>query len=97
MLVHFVIERWREGLLWSWVIGKHGGLDDSWTQTIADGAWKELGGQLGHAKIDVRARLRETMNPDRVEENLRTSGHDQVDSAKYQFCQFKTEDLFART
>lgn len=91
MLVHFMIERWREALLWSWVVGKHGGLDDSWTQTMADAAWKDLGGRPGDAKVDVRSRFRETMNPKRVAENLNNSGHGQADITKYEWCKLSPE------
>ena len=102
MLVHFTIERWREALLWSWVIGKHGGLDDSWTREIMDAAWEDLGGLPGEFVVNVRARSRETLNPARVEDNLRKSGMDQPDHTRYEFCKcsFKVciyaAGLFAR-
>ena len=89
MLVHFVIERWREALLWSWVVGKHGGLDDSWTGEIAEGAWKELGGTVGEGEVAVKARLRKTMDPERVAGSLKKSGHRNSDVTKYEWCKFK--------
>ena len=92
MFTHFVIERWREALLWSWVVGKHGGLDDSWTKAIQERAWSELGGRPRDKVTKVRAKLRETMSPARVEENLRESGHVEVDNTKYEFCEFLIPD-----
>ena len=86
MLVHFVAERWREALLWSWVVAKHGAVDDAWTQGIADKAWAELGGEVRQAKVDVRAKTRDSLNLDRVSTNLRASGHKQVDTTRYEFC-----------
>ena len=44
LMVHFLVERWREALLWTWVIGKHGGLDDQWDDDIMRRAWLDLGG-----------------------------------------------------
>ena len=97
MLVHFTIERWREALLWSWVVGKHGALDDSWTQESTDAAWADLGGRPGEFVADVRARPRETLNPARVEENLRRSGLTQPDYTRYEFCKYSFETLYAYT
>ncbi|KAF8610532.1 hypothetical protein BDV93DRAFT_517652 [Ceratobasidium sp. AG-I] len=44
---HFVVERWREGLLWSWIVARLGGRNDEWDQTTTDRAWLELGGTSG--------------------------------------------------
>ena len=86
MFNHFIIERWREGLLWSWVVGKHGGSDDGWTLATMERAWRELGGVVGDEHIDVRAGPRDTMNPSRVEDYLKKGGHEHPDSTKYIFC-----------
>ena len=92
MLVHFVIERWREALLWSWVVGKHGSLDDQWTDRIMRNAWQELGGNVDEvevegAKIQVTASHRSSMDQERVSEQLRESGYQQDDGTSYQFCE----------
>ncbi|KAH7340746.1 hypothetical protein B0J17DRAFT_749529 [Rhizoctonia solani] len=44
MATHFVVERWREGLLWSWVVARLGGKDDEWDSMTSMQAWRELGG-----------------------------------------------------
>ncbi|CCO28096.1 3-O-alpha-D-mannopyranosyl-alpha-D-mannopyranose xylosylphosphotransferase OS=Cryptococcus gattii serotype B (strain WM276 / ATCC MYA-4071) GN=XPT1 PE=3 SV=1 [Rhizoctonia solani AG-1 IB] len=44
MSAHFVVERWREGLLWSWIIAKLGGKGDEWDAVTSVQAWRELGG-----------------------------------------------------
>ena len=41
MFAHYIVERWREGLLWSWAVARMGGDDDSWD---AGAAWQELRG-----------------------------------------------------
>ena len=89
MLVHFVVERWREALLWSWVVGKHGGTEDTWTMDIMSSAWAELGGdvfQMNNARLKVKAGRRGTVDPDRVSANLKASGHHEDDGTTYLFC-----------
>ncbi|KAG9119574.1 hypothetical protein FRC07_005346 [Ceratobasidium sp. 392] len=41
---HFVVERWREGLLWSWIVARLGGANDEWDVLRSEKAWSELGG-----------------------------------------------------
>ncbi|KAJ3559317.1 hypothetical protein NM688_g420 [Phlebia brevispora] len=85
MMVHFVVERWREALLWSWIVGKHGGVDNSWTDTMANDAWQELGGTEGSKEINVQAPHRDSLDPKRVESNLYGGGSRQSDSTNYVF------------
>jgi len=86
MMVHFVVERWREALLWTWVVGKHGGLDDSWGEEEIGRAWADLGGAPDRAyKLTVKAGRRDTMNTERVSTNLRASGLKQVDQTRYMY------------
>lgn len=87
LMVHFVVERWREALLWSWTVAKHGGLDDEWTAEIMREAWLELGGGEGEPAVLVRAGLRETLEDDRVHAYLKESGHRQVDKTFYISCE----------
>ena len=84
-LVHFTIERWREALLWAWAVGRHGAVDDGWSREAMDGAWVQLGGVVGEARVGVRARLRESLDLAKVDANLRASGHREADSTKYEF------------
>jgi hypothetical protein len=93
MLVHFVIERWREALLWSWAVGKHGTDDDQWTVSIMQAVWKELGGSINTvegSQIAVKATHREAADPQRVLKNLKASGHRKDDPTTYQFCMFRS-------
>jgi hypothetical protein len=88
MMVHFVVERWREALLWSWTVGKHGGLDDSWGEEQMGLAWKELGGLSNRTDaILVKAGRRNTMEHHKVAENLRSAGLKGDDLTKYVFCE----------
>ncbi len=47
LCTHWVIERKREALLWSWIVGKWGGVLD---KERKEGMWRELGGSLGFRK-----------------------------------------------
>lgn len=86
LLYHFVVERWREALLWSWTVAKHGGLDDEWSEEIMREAWLELGGTDSERNVTCKAGWRDTMNDDRIHEFLRKSGHPQVDQTVYVAC-----------
>lgn len=86
MLVHFTVERWREALLWSWAVARHGAVNDAWTPETTARAWAELGGAPGeYGVLGVHAGRRATVEPDRVSGNLRASGHKQVDGTVYEF------------
>ncbi|KIP04248.1 hypothetical protein PHLGIDRAFT_76231 [Phlebiopsis gigantea 11061_1 CR5-6] len=82
LMVHFVVERWREALLWSWTVAKHGGLDDEWNDEIMRLAWLELGGGR-QSSVTVRAGFRETLEDDRVRAYLKEGGHRQADKTYY--------------
>ncbi|EKM49625.1 uncharacterized protein PHACADRAFT_214165 [Phanerochaete carnosa HHB-10118-sp] len=86
MLVHFTIERWREALLWSWAVAKHGTTTDRWSPEAMAAAWTELGGAPGeYGRLGVYAGRRGTVDPDRVSASLRASGHKQADGTVYDF------------
>ncbi|KAF8607028.1 hypothetical protein BDV93DRAFT_520623 [Ceratobasidium sp. AG-I] len=67
---HWVVERWREALLWSWVVGRgqhraanhHESNADAWTKSIAREAWKELGGSADKSVLEVRRARRGTLD-----------------------------------
>ncbi|KAG9032353.1 hypothetical protein FRB95_001535 [Tulasnella sp. JGI-2019a] len=44
LMTHYVIERWREALLWSFIVGRLGGDEDEWGEVQESRAWEELGG-----------------------------------------------------
>ncbi|KZT64246.1 hypothetical protein DAEQUDRAFT_732853 [Daedalea quercina L-15889] len=74
---HFIVERAREALLWSWVVGKIGGVDDQWGLDEQRRAWAEVsavGIGAGGADVIVKAGHRYTVERERVETALRESG-----------------------
>lgn len=84
MLAHFVVERWRETLLWSFIVAKHGALDDGWTRRSLEGAWKDLGGVETNPVLQVQGGFRETLTG--VDAKLSQSGHSAADPTTYEFC-----------
>ncbi|KAI1789382.1 hypothetical protein LXA43DRAFT_893004 [Ganoderma leucocontextum] len=74
---HYLVERSREALLWTWVVGRVGGTDDSWGESEAARAWMEVGGALdgdGSNEVQVESGLRDTLRVDRVRDHLKDGG-----------------------
>ncbi|EJF56867.1 hypothetical protein DICSQDRAFT_112435 [Dichomitus squalens LYAD-421 SS1] len=90
MFAHYLVERSREALLWTWVVGRVGGIDDSWGEREAEQAWIEIGGSsVGDEskEVQVESGIRHTLAIGRVRDYLREGGLIADDS--------KTEYLFS--
>ncbi|KAG8736834.1 hypothetical protein FRC10_008806 [Ceratobasidium sp. 414] len=65
---HWIVERWREVLLWSWIVARgwdrvgRGEDPDVWTKEVAGMAWKELGGSVEQTMLEVRRSYRSTLD-----------------------------------
>lgn len=68
MAAHFVVERWREGLLWSWVVARLGGREDEWDATTSAQAWQELGGdhETPGMRLVVNTPERDSLSEERL-------------------------------
>lgn len=90
LLTHLVVERWREALLWSWVIGRIGGDDDQWSMEQQMMAWEELGGDPEDVELEVDVILtrRKTLEQDRVARILESSGQMFSKKTTYSFCKW---------
>jgi hypothetical protein len=84
MLPQYVVERWREALLWSWAVGRLGGDDDSWDSSVA---WSALGFP-SEPSIRVEWIQRDTLNGDRVRASLAQTGHGMPGGTSYFFGAF---------
>jgi hypothetical protein len=85
---HFVIERHREALLWSWVVGRwgwggggrgmrsapRGGYELVMDRRRKRKMWRELGGKEGRSEVRRRAPRRGRSSLAHVEKNLRAAG-----------------------
>ncbi|KAJ6538888.1 hypothetical protein DFH09DRAFT_73077 [Mycena vulgaris] len=70
---HFVMERHREALLWSWVVAKWGGVADGILDgELKDAMWLELGAENEHDELRRNKTMR-TSNDD-VVLNMRAAG-----------------------
>ncbi|KZO92450.1 hypothetical protein CALVIDRAFT_567323 [Calocera viscosa TUFC12733] len=70
---HFVIERHREVLLWSFIVARLGGEGDEWGEGQMEEAWRVLGGGEGeeyYKDLEVRRGERETLVEGRVKRVL---------------------------
>ncbi|KDQ61660.1 hypothetical protein JAAARDRAFT_518082 [Jaapia argillacea MUCL 33604] len=81
LLSHFVVERWREALLWSWTVGRIGKLDDSWPE--AEG-WAALGG-TSEPFITVPGYSRRTTEAGQIRSMLQGSGLEPSTETVYLF------------
>ncbi|KAK0462958.1 uncharacterized protein EV420DRAFT_1521921 [Desarmillaria tabescens] len=92
---NYLIDRAREALLWSWVIGRIGGNgtpsdngddnEDLWIPDVhGRRAWQEIGGDWNSTGLKVRQPIRETLDQDRVENAIQSSREDGMQS-RYKF------------
>jgi hypothetical protein len=76
MFGSFVVERWREALLWSWVVANIGGEGDEWGAKEKEKAWIALGGSADATEKDMHVTLgvRDNVRVDKVGRRLKMAG-----------------------
>ncbi|KAJ7733077.1 hypothetical protein DFH07DRAFT_846063 [Mycena maculata] len=77
LTTHYVIERHREALLWSWVVAKWGGASGVIDSAQKDQMWRELGGSNSESRRDnetLTMLAPERTTGDNVETNLLMGG-----------------------
>jgi len=92
--VHFVVERHREALLWTYVVGKIGGDRDEWGTEQRRRVWTDLGvgggtvdgSVVGGRTVTVQVTKRKTLAEDRVRVALDATG-DALGGTQYLFCE----------
>ncbi|KAJ7091977.1 hypothetical protein B0H15DRAFT_948172 [Mycena belliarum] len=75
---HFVMERHREALLWSWVVAKWGGARGLLDGELKDAMWLELGADDG--RDELRRNTTQRTSNDDVLLNMRAAGLEQPQS-----------------
>lgn len=58
---HYTVERWREALLWGFIVATIGGDDDQWGEEQTRMAWLRLGGDPKRTDLPVRKGRRTTL------------------------------------
>ena len=91
LYVHFVVERHREALLWSWAVARMTQHAESNAGEWLDTAWLEVGGEPGSETIDVKAKKRDTIELPTLEKRLGRSDGEHA----FGFFDFSSEDGFA--
>ena len=90
MFTHYLVERAREALLWTWAVGRVGGIDNSWGEREAEQAWLEVGGSKdgdGSKEVEVESGTRDTLSARRVRDYLKEGGLTGDDfKTEYHFC-----------
>lgn len=87
---HYTVERWREGLLFSWIVGKIGGDHDEWDLAVA---LKELNAidpeASGDTELIVTGFQRDTMINDRINKIFDGHGYEPLEGqTSYAFSEF---------
>ncbi|KAF8517672.1 hypothetical protein BU17DRAFT_49433 [Hysterangium stoloniferum] len=85
MFAHSLVERWREGLLWSWAVAKHGGMSDEWGPDERLRAWEDVGGIYLDNKVNVISKERATLNKSTIRNTLLMAGHKISGQTRYNF------------
>ncbi|KAF7964819.1 hypothetical protein HWV62_2737 [Athelia sp. TMB] len=83
--VHLGVERWREALLWSFVVGRIGGDDGRWGEVERESAWEAVGGVDGEAEVRVLLTRRRSTDVGRVQGVLRKAGYAWSERTHYVF------------
>jgi hypothetical protein len=94
MWAHFLVERWREALLWSWVVARdvvedgEDGENVGWT----NGKWRELGGEQGQESF-VFSEERVGLDVERMGEVFANGSYEMPMHTKYVFSKFTSLDF----
>ncbi|KAF7972373.1 hypothetical protein HWV62_18078 [Athelia sp. TMB] len=83
--VHLGVERWRESLLWSFVVGRIGGDDGQWGEAERESAWAAVGGVDGEAEVRVLLTRRRSTDVGRVKGVMRKAGYAWSERTHYVF------------
>lgn len=92
--VHFVVERHREALLWTYIVGRIGGDRDEWGPEQWRRVWTVLGGGgntvndpvVGGRTVTVHVTERKTLAEERVGAAFNATG-DALGGTQYLFCE----------
>lgn len=90
LFTHFIVERSREAMLWSFLIGRISGPNDEFGIDQRNEVWRILvedaeAEQRGRGDLEVLVGMRKTMEPWRVQWALDQIG-DRLEKSEYRFC-----------
>lgn len=86
LLTHLIVERAREIMLWSWIVGTIGADDDMWGAEEGKKAWEILGGDESTDEVHVTLPQRATLSPERLESLFMEAGEEPPKETEYLLC-----------
>lgn len=88
LVTHLVVERAREIMLWSWIVGTIGADDDTWGAEEGEKAWRILSGGESTEEIHVTLPQRATLSPERLESLFLEAGEEPPKETEYLLCEY---------
>lgn len=88
LAMHLGVERWREALLWSFVVARIGGGGDEWGELELTRAWAAVGGDEREKDLRVKLTSRKSADEGRVKAVMRKAGYVWSDRTRYAFCEW---------
>lgn len=87
LAMHLGVERWREALLWAFIVGRVGGAGDAWGELERVRAWAAVGGDEMEERLRVVLTRRRSTDPARVKGVMRKTGYEWSGRTHYAFCE----------
>lgn len=88
LAMHLGVERWREALLWSFVVARIGDSGDAWGELERARAWAAVGGDERKEELRVKLTSRKSTDEGRVKGVMRKAGYAWSDRTRYAFCEW---------
>lgn len=91
----YVVERHREALLWSWVVAKWGGAEESLTTAKKETMWDELVGKGQGSGKQTGSRLVKLPERQAIEDSsaFEAAGVERPRNTEYSFCEWQREPV----
>lgn len=93
LALHLGVERWREALLWSFIVARIGSDGDAWGELECTRAWGAVGGDREEEELLVKLTRRKSADEGRVKGVMRKAGYAWSDRTHYAFCEFHSSPL----
>lgn len=88
LYLHFIVERHREAVLWSWAVGRMTQIAERGEEDWVEAAWREVGGAVKAGAVEVRSKSRKTLSREHARTRL---GQEQGDYA-FEAYRFSSDD-----
>ena len=93
LVTHLMIERWREALLWSWVVGRVGGASGIWGEAARDELRTVFGVQAGQEQGSIEVKKGERTTLVNAVGITRQVGWEAPKNSQFQFCKCSSSQV----